>query len=241
MNRLAASALCSAMLALVVSVASVRAAVAEAGQRPAPGSASAVSQPAAKPAAKQVTQAVRKPVKSRVAKQARKARHLASHHAKARGVAHAKAHSKALAKHRAAARAAKVAKRKLDRPLSQRAPLVFSPPAAGIPMSSDKLQAWPAQVVIGATVTAFSAQGDVGRAHGIDNGQRAKVRFHGGPEVSCQLMLVPRDREIPPGSTGNALLTCQAPFQVLKDEPTFALYEAGRLVGEGSLSVLSEP
>jgi hypothetical protein len=233
MNRLAASALCSAMLALVVGVASVRAAVAEAGQRPGSASASAVSQPAAKPAAKQVTQAVRKPVKSRVAKQARKARHLASHHAKT--------HAKALAKHRAAARAAKVAKRKLDRPLSQRTPLVFSPPAAGMPMSSDKLQAWPAQVVIGATVTAFSAQGDVGRAHGIDNGQRAKVRFHGGPEVSCQLMLVPRDREIPPGSTGNALLTCQAPFQVLKDEPTFALYEAGRLVGEGSLSVLSEP
>jgi hypothetical protein len=225
------------MLALVVGVASVRAAVAEAGQRPGSASASAVSQPAAKPAAKQVTQAVRKPVKSRVAKQARKARHLASHHAKTR----AKIQAKALAKHRAAARAAKVAKRKLDRPLSQRAPLVFSPPAAGMPMSSDKLQAWPAQVVIGATVTAFSAQGDVGRAHGIDNGQRAKVRFHGGPEVSCQLMLVPRDREIPPGSTGNALLTCQAPFQVLKDEPTFALYEAGRLVGEGSLSVLSEP
>ncbi len=213
------------MLALVVGVASVRAAVAEGGQRLAP----AASQPAAKPATKHVTKAVRKPVKSSVAKHARKARHLASHHAKVQ------------AKHRAAARAAKVAKRKLDRPLSQRAPLVFSPPAAGQHMSSDPVQAWPARVVIGATVTAFSAQGDVGRGHGIDNGQRAQVRFHGGPEVSCQLMLVPRDREISPGSTGNALLTCQAPFQVLKDEPTFALYEAGRLVGEGSLSVLSEP
>jgi hypothetical protein len=222
------------MLALVVGVAPMRGAVAaatgvaDAGQRPAAA--------ALQPAAKQVTKAVRKPVKAKApkaAKHAGKARHLALHHAKT-GV-------KAHAKHRIAARAAKVAKRKLDRPLSQRAPLVFSPPAAGQPMSSDKVQAWPARVVIGATVTAFSAQGDVGRAHGIDNGQRAKVRFHGGPEVSCQLMLVPRDREIPPGSTGSALLTCQAPFQVLKDEPTFALYEAGRLVGEGSLGVLSEP
>jgi hypothetical protein len=228
MKRFAASALCAAMMALVAGVASVRAAVAvpDAVQRLDP----AASQPAAKPSPQQPAKAVRKPGKAKSALQARKPRkavHAASHHVKAR------------AKHHSARRVSKVAKRKLNRPLALSAPLHFSPPAAGQPMSSDRLQAWPAKVVIGATVTAFSSQGDVGSAHGIDNCERAQVRFHGGPEVSCQLMLVPRNREIPPGSTGSALLSCQGAFQVLKDEPTFSLYQGGRLVGEGNLSVLA--
>jgi hypothetical protein len=253
MYRFAASAVCFAMLAMGAGAVS-----AQAASDVAQPAVTAASGPEAGPVAKRATQAVRKATplpaakqakqvkKAKNAKQVKKARdaHKLKQAKKARQLAARQA--KARAKQRAAVRAAKLAQRqsKLTNivPMAAPSPLAFSPPAAASqPTDPDTVQRWPAQVVIGATVTAFSLQGQVGSASGFDNGERAMARFHGGPEVACQLMLMPRDREIPPGSTGSALMRCQAPFQVRKDQPTFTLYQGGRLVGEGNLGVLSEP
>lgn len=181
-------------------------------------------------------------------------KHAAKHapkHAAKHGARHSIHHAPKQGPHHPSKASAKAASHRPEKPgsrhasafVSRQAALRFAPPGAGSvdkDNNTDDIQRWPAQVVIGATVTAFSPQGDVGSVHAIDNGHRAQVRFHGGSEVNCQVMLVPHDREIPPGSTGSALLTCQTPFRVLKDEPTFTLHEGGRLVGEGNLSVLAE-
>jgi hypothetical protein len=131
-----------------------------------------------------------------------------------------------------------------DRPMRNRlAPLCALPWALAVAVNTSQAQQpvpyiHPAGQPIPAVVHPYVKKGDVGRSTGMFDHYRPEFRPGGQhPGVTCQLVVIPKDHVIEPGSTEAITVICNEPLVFTdKDKAQgYTILEGSRLVGEASL------
>lgn len=95
-----------------------------------------------------------------------------------------------------------------------------------------------AQAPIAVTLNLLQADGKSGRQSPIHNNYRPQVRFPlAAEEPTCTVQLPAESPSLEPGQSSAATLSCDAEIKVERSQPSFAMFEGGKQVGLGTVTL----
>lgn len=95
-----------------------------------------------------------------------------------------------------------------------------------------------AQSSIPVTLTLLGAEAETARTSPISSQYRPQVRFPlGAVETSCTVTLPAETPALEPGQSSAATLACDATVQVARDDLAFGVFEGGKQVGTGTVTL----
>lgn len=110
--------------------------------------------------------------------------------------------------------------------------------AAAATAVADAPVVFAAQAPIAVTLNLLQADGKSGRQSPIHNNYRPQVRFPlAAEEPTCTVQLPAGSPSLEPGQSSAATLSCDAEIKVERSQPSFAMFEGGKQVGLGTVTL----
>lgn len=110
--------------------------------------------------------------------------------------------------------------------------------AAAATAVADAPVVFAAQAPIAVTLNLLQADGKSGRQSPIHNNYRPQVRFPlAAEEPTCTVQLPAESPSLEPGQSSAATLSCDAEIKVERSQPSFAMFEGGKQVGLGTVTL----